>query len=105
MKRSDKGKSVARYLTAHAGIPMLHFDGRDNSIAAPHPYGIKLITDTHWWRFSEQVRATNDKQGLPFVIRYDGFIDGVEHAIVGCNLRTFTQLAEAYERNLRRGEQ
>jgi len=39
------------------------------------------------------------------VIRYDGLIDGVDHAIVGCNLHTFTQLLATYETNMRRGEQ
>lgn len=105
MKRSLKGKAIARYLTAHAGIPMLHFDGRDNLISAPHPYSIRVVTDAHWWRYSEYVRATNDQTGIPFVVRYDGYIDGPDHAIVGCNLRTFTELLENYEKNMRRGEQ
>lgn len=105
MKRSDKGKALVRYITGHTGIPMLHFDGRDNSIAAPNPYSIKVITDTHWWRFSEQVRAANDQSGIPFVIRYDGYIQGVDNAIVGTNLRSFAQLLEAYENTIRRGGQ
>lgn len=105
MKRSQKGQSVQRYLTGHAGIPFLRFDGRDNSITAPSPYSIKLVTDAAWWRFSEHVRATSNMTGIPFVIRYDGLIDGVDHAIVGCNLHTFTQLLAAYETNMRRGEQ
>lgn len=105
MKRSDKGKAVQRYLTGHAGIPFLRFDGSDNTIAAPSPYDIKLVTDAHWWRFNEYVRAANEKPGIPFVVRYDGRIDGVDKAIVGCSLYAFTQLLSNYEKQMRRGEQ
>lgn len=105
MKRSEKGKSIARYLTGHAGIPLLRFDYMNSIIEAPHPYDIRVVTDAKWWRWSEYVKETNDKQGIPFVVRYDGYINGVDQAIVGCNLRTFTQLLETYEKNMRRGEQ
>lgn len=104
MKRSVKGQAVARYLTAHAGIPLLNYNAGDNSITAPHPYTITMVTDAAWWRFSEHVRATSDVPGLPFVVRYDARINGVDNAIVGCNLHTFTQLLAAHENNLKRGE-
>lgn len=105
MKRNDKGKAVARYITGHAGIPLLRFDYESSTIDAPTPYNIRVVTDAKWWRWSEYVKATNSKTGVPFVVRYDGYINGVDEAIVGCNLRTFTQLLETYENNLRRGEQ
>lgn len=91
-RRSDKGRRVTRYLTGHTGIPLLRYDGLTNTIEAPAPYSISLITDAKWWRFGERVAATNDQPGIPFVIRYDGYIDDIDNAIVGCNLRAFTQL-------------
>lgn len=104
MKRNDKGKAVARFLTASTGIPLLRYDYLNNIIEAPKPYDISLTTSGEWWRFGEHVRATHDKTGIPFVVRYDKYIDGVDNAVVGCTLHTFTQLLEQYETNLRRGE-
>jgi hypothetical protein len=105
MKRNDKGKSVARYLTGHAGIPMLRFDYETSIIEAPKPYSIRVATDAAWWRFGQYVKDTSEKSGIPFVVRFDGYINGVDQAVVGCTLSTFTQLLETYENNLRRGEQ
>ena len=96
VKRSDKGKKVARYITGHAGVPFLRFEGITSTIEAPSPYSIDVVTDAKWWRFGEKVAATNEVTGIPFVVRYDAYITSVDEAVVGCNLRTFQELLHKY---------
>lgn len=96
MKRGDKGKAVARYLTGHTGIPGLRFDGVQSIVEAPRPYSIDVVTDAKWTRFGDKVKATSNVSGLPFVVRYDAYIDSVDTAIVGCNLHTFSVLLHRY---------
>jgi hypothetical protein len=105
MKRKDKGNAVSRFLTASTGIPLLRYNYLHNNVEAPKPYTINLTTSGEWWRFGEHIRDIRDEPGIPFVVRYDKHIDGVDNAIVGCTLHTFTQLLEQYEINLKRGEQ
>lgn len=93
-RRRDKALAVTRYLTGTTGIPFIRWDGV--RIESPSPYLIELTTDSVWDRFGSKVRATNEQLGIPFVIRYDGYVDGVENAIVGTNLKAFTQLLHNY---------
>lgn len=104
MRRNDKGKAVSRFLTGHTGIPFLRYDYLNNIVEAPSPYSISMTTSGEWWRFGEHVKKTQDMTGLPFVVRYDAHIDGVDNAVVGCTLNTFAQLLAEYETNLKRGE-
>lgn len=93
-RRRDKALAVTRYLTGTTGIPFIRWDGV--RIEAPSPYGIEIVTDAVWDRFGSKVRATSEQVGIPFVIRYDGYVDGVENAIVGTNLKAFAQLLHNY---------
>ena len=94
--RSDKGKSAARYLTGHAAIPMLRWDGLASIIEAPQPYTIHVTTDAKWDRFGAYLRQIQDTSGVPFVIRYDRYVGTVDNAVVGCTLRTFSELLRVY---------
>lgn len=87
MKRRDKGRAVARYLTASTGIPLLTFDGATNRIDGPPPYRFRLVTDAANWRVFQAVRETNDP-----VIRYDKFVEDVSSAYVVMKLSTFATL-------------
>lgn len=93
-RRRDKALVVTRYLTSHTGIPLLRWNGY--SIDAPAPYTIGVTTNALWERFGSQVKETNDIPGIPFVIRYDGYVDGVENALVGTSLKAFTELLTAH---------
>ena len=94
-RRRDKALAVSRYITATTGIPFIRWNG--TSIDAPDPYRIELITDAMWWRFGEKLREATDTVGIPVVIRYDGYVDGVENAIVGTTLKAFTELMKIRE--------
>jgi hypothetical protein len=96
MKRSDKGRSVTRYLTGHAAIPMLSWNGDDNTITAPPPYKPYVSTDGAWWRFRHYLDERQDDTGIPFVVRYDKSIPGVDNAIVGIHLRNFATILHAH---------
>lgn len=92
MKRSDKGKSIARYLSAHSGIIRLDWDGTASQIVGPYPYHLDVVTDARSDRFFQAVRGLPDNNQIAAVIRYDKFVDGVDNAVVGCTLRTFAVL-------------
>ena len=91
MKRADKGRAVTRYLGAASGIPLLHWDGATSMVEAPYPYWGKVVTDAATWRFFEYLKEMPDN-GVPFVIRYDKFLDSVADAVVGTRLSTFAGL-------------
>jgi len=97
-KRSTKGKAVTRYLTGHTGIPLLTWNGENNTITAPAPYEPYVSTDGAWWRFRQYLDERQESTGIPFVVRYDGSIENVDTAIVGIRLRHFAPvLAEHYK--------
>lgn len=93
--RNDKGKAVTRYLTGHAGIPMLSWDGSTSRIDAPAPYAIQVMTDTKTWRFFEAIKEF-PSTGLPFVVRYDKYLETVDQAVVGLRLSTFSAILSAH---------
>lgn len=99
--RNDKGRAINRFLTGRTGIPLLHWDAFNSRIDAPAPYTIKVTTDAAHFRFFETVRALPDsKTGIEFVIRYDGYCQTVDQAIVGMKLESFTRLLTThYEAN------
>ena len=100
MKRSDKGKAVTRYLGAASGIPLLFWDGNDSTIQAPYPYSARVSTDAATWRFFEYLREMPNN-GVPFVIRYDKYLDSVADAIVGTRLSVFSGLLAAHYDTIR----
>jgi len=96
VKRNDKGRAVTRYLTGHTGIPSLAWDGSTSMITAPPPYKPFVSTDNAWWRFRQYLDLREDTVGIPFVVRYDKTINGVDKAIVGIHLDNFADLVKAH---------
>jgi hypothetical protein len=92
--RRDKGLSVTRYLTGHAGIAGLTWDGVRGQILAPPPYQIDLTT-------SRKLQNWHDLLGaeLPtthIAIRYDYGMDSIGQAWVGMQLHHFVPLLQAH---------
>ena len=98
MKRTEKGKSVTRYLTGHSGIVNLRWDGLNNHIDGPYAYYLDVSTDGRADRFFQGIRELPDDERIAAVIRYDKWIDGVDKAVVGCTLRTFAVLLGQYDK-------
>ena len=94
MKRSYKGRVIAKFLTGVSGVPLLRWNPETSTVDAPPPYYIKVTTDAASWRFWQAVREL--PVGPAVVIRYDNFIDGVEDAVVGMRLSTFASLLETH---------
>lgn len=87
MKRGDKGRAVARYLTAVSGIPNLSYDLEAFSVVGPPPFTYPLVTDASNSRFMGILKRNSGP-----VIRYDKFIESVDDSIVGMKLDTFASL-------------
>lgn len=88
MRRADKGRAIARYLIGRVGIPTLRWDGTSSEVLSPPPYRFYVTTDAASWRFWKYIK--DDPKA--FVIRYDKFIDDIDHAVVGMTLETFALL-------------
>ena len=91
-KRRDRALTSVRYLTSATDIPLIEW--HSNAIQAPHPYQFNLITDRVWSRFEEAIPS--DDQRLTAAIRYSHTTNGVDDAIVGMRMSTFTQLLRAH---------
>lgn len=95
VKRVDKGNRVVRYLTGHAAIPNLSYDGSTSRISAPFPYHFVVTTDAAHWRFMESVKGLpEDRVGA--VVRYDAFVESIDAAVVGMRLDAYAQLLHAH---------
>lgn len=95
MKRSEKTRSVTRFLTGASGIPLISWDGSSLHLDAPAPYKFVVSTDATAWRFFAHVKDL-PQDGIPAVIRYDKFLDNINDAVVGMKLPTFTTLLSAH---------
>lgn len=93
--RTDKGRAVARYLTAATGIVGFRWTGQN--IESPAPYRIHLTTSRKLQNWTD---ALTEADGLAFAIRYDYILPELTEAWVGMHLDTFALLLQAYhERN------
>lgn len=95
MKRNDKIKAVRRYLVAATGIPGIYWDGVGNALDAPDPYDFVVSTDASLSRFFERIKAGRTDK-MPFVIRYDSYLNEVDRSVVGMPLSTFAPLLQAH---------
>lgn len=95
MSRTNKGKSVARYLTGHSGIPNLSYDPSAQEVKAPYPYSLALTTDATAWRFFHYVKELDEKS-ISAVIRYDKYLESVDQAVVAMKLGGFATILGAH---------
>lgn len=103
--RADKGRSLARYLVGHSGIPLLTWNGLLGQVDAPYPYVIPVTTGRKLDHWHTAIRALpEDRIGI--AIRYDNSLPSIDQAWVGMQLRPFTTLLTAHYDTIRhRGEQ
>ena len=89
-KRRDKGLAVARYLTGETGIPLISWttDGLD----CPHPFKFKLLTEATNWKYWQAANALDPKDDMSVIIRYDGYMESIDDALVTMKIQTFTRL-------------
>ena len=87
--------AIRRYLTAYSGIPLIYWNGIENRLECPYPYGFIASTDGSNNRFA-QIGRNLDADLLDSVIRYDKAIDNIEQALVMTNLSTHAQLLAAH---------
>ena len=91
--RADKGRAIVRYLLGHTGIPALRWT--PNGVESPPPYNITILTAARMedWRIAMNARP---KSGINIVVRYDGYVDGLENAWVGMRLSEFVPLLKLH---------
>lgn len=100
--RTDKGKSVARFLTGHTGIPLLSWDGAHSRVIAPPPYTFDVTTSRKLQNWHDLIRGyATSGTARQFAIRYDNSLESVDQAWVGMNLQTFTDLLSAHYERIR----
>lgn len=100
MKRKDKGERIIRYITGNSGIPGISYQYEANAVNAPYPYKLGVTTAAQNWRFMQAVRELpHDRIGG--IVRYDGYVQTVDEAVVGMRLDTFCQLLAVHYETIR----
>lgn len=99
-ERRDKGLGLTRYLTGHTGIPMLSWNGAENSIDAPFPYLMEVTTSRKLQNWHDLIRALPENR-LGMAIRYDNGMPSIEQAWVCMHLSQFVPILKAHYDTIR----
>lgn len=93
--RADKGRSVAKYIGGHTGMPFVRWD--NNGLHSPAPYRFDLTTSKKLDNWHNQLREPRTN-GLYAAIRYDYTVPTLNDAWVGMHLDDYvTLLTSHYE--------
>jgi hypothetical protein len=104
MRRQDKGRAVARYITGSTGIPGCAWDGGHSSILMPYPYKIDVTTSKKLQHWHDLIRSYPDESpNINACIRFDAGIDVVSGAWVGLPLGQFSRLLAAHYESITAG--
>ena len=95
MKRGDKVRAIARYLTAHTGIPGIYAEPHINKLTTPPAYAVMVTTDGSLQRFWAAGYAT-ERDKIDVVIRFDNRLQQVDDSLVLMRLDNFVKLLAAY---------
>lgn len=98
--RQDKGRALARYLTAASGIPGMSWSS--DGIEAPYPYQVEVTTSRKLDNWHEQLRAEPTGR-LRLCIRYDNALPDVSAAWVGMSLEDACILLSSHYESIRGG--
>ena len=96
-RRRDKGLAVSRYLLGQTGIPFIEWT--KEGISAPYPLRFDLQTEATHWKYWDAVKKLPDNDELPFVIRYDAYIENITDAVVTMKMHTFVRLIQEWAAN------
>jgi hypothetical protein len=95
MKRGEKVRAVARYLTGHTGIPFIKEIPHQNRLEAPRGYGFLVTTDGSLQRFWAAGYET-DRNMIDVAIRFDNRLQQVDDSMVLMRLNVFARLLATY---------
>lgn len=90
-RRRDKALHLKNYLTTRAGVPLLSWSNADG-MDAPHPFSFTVLTASSPTVWRHSLDRLPDNGDLSVVLKYDGYMDGVNNSVVGMKLPTFTTL-------------
>lgn len=95
MKRAEKVRAVARYLTGHTGIPFIKEIPHQNRLETPRPYAVLVTTDGSLQRFWAAGYEL-ERDLISFAVRFDNRLQQVDDSMVLMRLSEFVKLLAVY---------
>lgn len=95
MKRGEKVRAIARYLTSRTGITPIHDVPHSNTLETPPAYAVMVTTDGSLQRFWATGYAL-ERDLISFAVRFDNRLQQVDDSLVLMRLDNFVKLLAAY---------
>ena len=100
--RSIKMNALVRYITGHAGLPMVSWRKPTSWLDMPWPYTALITSDRKTQRWMESLRDM-PRDRISMAIRYDAYVGTVDEAMVLMRLSDAVKLLEAHYKTIKQG--